>query len=137
MNGLDAVVGAVRYRAGIQRVSSWQMQDGLVAGGLQRLLIDHELAPIPLHLISQPSRLASPNIRAIVDYLAERGSSLDTFEAVPRNRSLNKEFVFTSLFNHRFVWYTSLRINLISAALTMNFGSTEGYLAVARTGSTP
>ena len=137
MNGLDAPVGAVRYGVGIVRVPSWQVVKDLAAGGLQYLLIDHEPAPTPLHLAFQPSRLASPNIRACVGYLAERRSSVDTFGATSRNRSLNKELVFISLFKWHWAWYTSLRINLISAALTMNFGSTEGYLAVARTGSTP
>jgi hypothetical protein len=36
-----------------------------------RLLADYPPAPVPLHLMFQPSRLASPTIWAFVDYLVE------------------------------------------------------------------
>jgi hypothetical protein len=39
-----------------------------------------------LHLMFQPSRLASPKIRAFVDYLVERWRSVDPFGAQPCDR---------------------------------------------------
>ncbi|WLA48383.1 LysR substrate-binding domain-containing protein [Bradyrhizobium elkanii] len=53
------------------------MQSELADGRLARLLIDHEPAPTPLHLMLQPSRLASPKIRAFVDYLVEQWGEID------------------------------------------------------------
>jgi DNA-binding transcriptional LysR family regulator len=81
MNSLDALVNAARDGAGIVRVPSWQVQSDLAAGRLQRLLIDHEPAPTPLHLMLQPSRLAAPKIRAFVDYLVEQWAEIDAFRA--------------------------------------------------------
>uniref|UniRef100_A0A974A658 LysR family transcriptional regulator n=2 Tax=Bradyrhizobium septentrionale TaxID=1404411 RepID=A0A974A658_9BRAD len=86
MNSLDALVGAARDGAGIVRVPSWQVQSDLASGRLQRLLIDHEPAPTPLHLMLQPSRLASPKIRAFVDYLVEQWGKIDAFRS-PSARS--------------------------------------------------
>ncbi|PDT70336.1 LysR family transcriptional regulator [Bradyrhizobium sp. C9] len=79
MNSLEALISAAREGAGIVRVPSWQVQSDLADGRLQRLLIDHEPAPTPLHLMFQPSRLASPKIRAFVDYLVEQWSKIDAF----------------------------------------------------------
>jgi DNA-binding transcriptional LysR family regulator len=52
-------------------VPSWQAEADLAAGHLVRLLADYQPAPVPLHLMFQPSRLASPTIWAFVDYLVE------------------------------------------------------------------
>ncbi|MGF6312401.1 DNA-binding transcriptional LysR family regulator [Bradyrhizobium sp. i1.8.4] len=79
MNSLDALVNAARDGAGIVRVPAWQVQSDLASGRLQRLLIDHEPAPTPLHLMLQPSRLAAPKIRAFVDYLVEQWGKMDAF----------------------------------------------------------
>lgn len=81
MNSLEALVSAAREGAGIVRVPSWQVQSDLTNGRLQRLLIDHEPAPTPLHLMLQPSRLASPKIRAFVDYLVEQWGKIDAVRA--------------------------------------------------------
>lgn len=81
MNSLDALVAAARDGAGIVRVPSWQVQSDLANGRLTRLLIDHEPAPTPLHLMLQPSRLASPKIRAFVDYLVEQWGEIDAFRS--------------------------------------------------------
>ncbi|MGY4475057.1 DNA-binding transcriptional LysR family regulator [Bradyrhizobium sp. USDA 3364] len=86
MNSLDALVSAAREGAGIVRVPSWQVQPDLVSGRLKRLLIDHEPAPTPLHLMLQPSRLASPKIRAFVDYLVEQWGKTDAFRSPSGSR---------------------------------------------------
>ena len=62
MNGLDALATAAKEGAGIVRVPWWQVEADLAAGRLVRLLADHEPAPVPLHLMFQPSPLASPKI---------------------------------------------------------------------------
>jgi DNA-binding transcriptional LysR family regulator len=81
MNSLDALAAAAKEGAGIVRVPSWQAEADLAAGHLVRLLADYEPAPVPLHLMFQPSRLASPKIRAFVDYLVERWRGADPFGA--------------------------------------------------------
>ncbi|WP_245334942.1 LysR family transcriptional regulator [Bradyrhizobium mercantei] len=86
MNSLDALVGAARDGAGIVRVPSWQVQSDVASGRLRRLLIKHEPAPTPLHLMLQPSRLASPKIRAFVDYLVEQWDKIDAFRS-PHSRA--------------------------------------------------
>jgi DNA-binding transcriptional LysR family regulator len=86
MNSLDALAAAAKEGAGIVRVPSWQVEANLAAGHLVRLLADYEPAPVPLHLLFQPSRLASPKIRAFVDYLVERWRSVDPFGAQPCDR---------------------------------------------------
>ena len=86
MNSLEALVSAAREGAGIVRVPSWQVQSDLASGRLQRLLIDHEPAPTPLHLMLQPSRLASPKIRAFVDYLVEQWAKIDAFRTPSARR---------------------------------------------------
>jgi DNA-binding transcriptional LysR family regulator len=84
MNSLDALATAAKDGAGIVRVPSWQAEADLAAGRLVRLLAEYEPAPVPLHLTFQPSRPASPKIRAFVDYLVERWRGIDPFGAQPR-----------------------------------------------------
>jgi DNA-binding transcriptional LysR family regulator len=84
MNSLDALATAAKEGAGIVRVPSWQAEADLAAGRLVRLLAEYEPAPVPLHLMFQPSRPASPKIRAFVDYLVERWREVDPFGVQPR-----------------------------------------------------
>jgi DNA-binding transcriptional LysR family regulator len=86
VNSLDALVSAAKQGAGIVRVPSWQVEAEIAAGGLQRILLDFEPPPTPLHLLFQPSRLASPKTRVFVDYLLERWRSVDAFGAQPAVR---------------------------------------------------
>jgi DNA-binding transcriptional LysR family regulator len=72
VNSLDALVSAAKEGAGIVRVPSWQVEADIAAGDLHRILLDCEPSPTPLHLLFQPSRLASPKVRVFVDYLLER-----------------------------------------------------------------
>ncbi|MFB9266245.1 LysR substrate-binding domain-containing protein [Bradyrhizobium erythrophlei] len=86
MNSLDALVGAAKDGAHIVRVPSWLVEADVAAGRLQRLLVAYEPAPTPLHLLFQPSQLASPKIRAFADYIVERWRS-DPFVAPSRTVS--------------------------------------------------
>jgi DNA-binding transcriptional LysR family regulator len=81
VNSLDALVSAAKEGAGIVRVPSWQVEAGIAAGDLQRILVDHEPSPTPLHLLFQPSRPASRKARIFVDYLLERWRTVDVFGA--------------------------------------------------------
>jgi len=83
MNSLDALATAAKEGAGIVRVPSWQAEADLAAGRLVRLLAEYEPAPVPLHLMFQPSRPASPKIRAFVDYLVGRWRGIDPFGGQP------------------------------------------------------
>ena len=96
MNSLDALAAAAKEGAGIVRVPSWQAEVDLAAGHLVRVLTDFEPAPVPLHLMFQPSRLASPKIRAFVDYLVEHWRGVDPFGAQPR-ADRETESLFNSL----------------------------------------
>jgi DNA-binding transcriptional LysR family regulator len=79
VNSLDALVSAAKEGAGVVRVPSWQVAADIVAGSLQRILIDYEPPPTAINLLFQPSRLTSPKARAFVDYLVEQWRSSDPF----------------------------------------------------------
>lgn len=78
-NSLDALVSAAKEGAGIARVPSWQVAAEIKAGRLRRILAEHESAPTPVHLLFQPSRLASLKTRMFVDYLVESWRQKDPF----------------------------------------------------------
>jgi len=79
VNSLDALVTAAKDGAGIVRVPSWQVEAELAQGRLRRILRKHEPAPTPLHLLFQPSRLASMKTRTFADFLIERWRKSDQF----------------------------------------------------------
>src|SRR6185437_685958 len=79
-NSLDALVSAAREGAGIARVPSWQVAAEIEAGHLQQVLAEHDQPPTPVHLLFQPSRLASPKTRLFVDYLVASWRHDNPFE---------------------------------------------------------
>jgi DNA-binding transcriptional LysR family regulator len=79
VNSLDALISAAKEGAGIARVPSWQIEADIAAGALQRILVNYEPTPAPLHLLFQPSRLTSPKSRVFVDYLVERWRATNPF----------------------------------------------------------
>ncbi len=81
VNSLDTLVSAAKDGAGLVRVPSWQVETDIADGALQRVLVDYEPKPTPLHLLFQPSRLTSPKSRVFVDYLVERWRAADPFGA--------------------------------------------------------
>ena len=62
MNSLDALAATAMEGTLIVREPSWQAEADLAVGHPVRLLADQEPAPVPLHLMFQPSQLASPKI---------------------------------------------------------------------------
>jgi DNA-binding transcriptional LysR family regulator len=89
-NSLDALVSAAKEGAGIARLPSWQVAAEIEAGGLQPILTEHAHLPTPVHLLFQPSRLASPKIRMFVDYLVERWRS-EPFGRLTRRTESGRE----------------------------------------------
>ncbi len=83
VNSLDALVSAAREGAGIVRVPSWQVEADIATGALQQILLDYEPPPTALHLLFQPSRLASAKTRVFVDYLLARWRTADPFGTHP------------------------------------------------------
>ena len=80
MNSLEAMARRARARAS-SACRRGRCSPISRTARLQRLLIGHEPAPTPLHLMLQPSRLASPKIRAFVDYLVEQWGKIDVVRA--------------------------------------------------------
>ena len=78
-NSLDALVVAAKEGSGLVRVPSWQVMDDINAGNLRRVLQGYEPPAAPLHLLSQPSRLASPKTRVFADYLTAQWQSNERF----------------------------------------------------------
>jgi DNA-binding transcriptional LysR family regulator len=86
MNSLDALVTAAKAGTGIVRVPLWQVEADIAGGALQRILLDYEPPPAPLHLLFQPSRQASAKTRVFVDFLLDRWRTADTFGRDPALR---------------------------------------------------
>jgi len=81
MNSLDAAVA--KEGAGIVRVLPRRAEPDPAAGRPVQLLVDCGPGPAPLHLMFQPSRLASPKIRNLRPLRRRRWRSLDPFNAYP------------------------------------------------------
>ncbi|MCK1515595.1 hypothetical protein IVB22_24175 [Bradyrhizobium sp. 190] len=135
MNSLDTLAAAAKEGAGIGRVPSWQARADLAAGHLVRLLADYEPAPVPLHLMFQASRPASPRIRAFVDYGIERWRGIDSFGAQPA--SIDKQNHCSILKPCQMaVVYQAADPIAFHSVLAMNASSISSHLIVARTGAT-
>jgi hypothetical protein len=79
VNGPDALIGAVRYDAGIVHVAVRRMQSCGRQRKLAAPLIRPRMAPKQAGQMPQPSWLRSPKIRAFVDYPAEQWGRIDAF----------------------------------------------------------
>jgi hypothetical protein len=88
------------------RVPSWQAEADLAAWRCCSPITS--LRPAPLHLMFQPSRLASPKIRP-VDYLVQRWRGIVPFGAQPC-WPINR--IIIQLLNRaKWQWYTKPLIN--------------------------
>ncbi len=67
VNSADAAIAAAEQGLGIARVLSYQVADAIAAGRLVPLMDDVAPAPVPVHLVYQPSRRTQPNVRAFID----------------------------------------------------------------------
>lgn len=81
VNENDAMLGAVRAGHGIGRALSYQVADDIAAGGLVRILIDHEPPPLPVQLVIPSAQHVPPRVRAFLDHAARPLTSVcDTVE---------------------------------------------------------
>lgn len=71
-NTNDAVIEAVLSGWGISRFQSYQVAEPIAAGRLVPVLIDHERAPVPIHIVHAEGRESSARLRAFVDFTAGR-----------------------------------------------------------------
>lgn len=78
INSLDALVTAARDGTGLVRVPSWQVDDELASGRLQRVLQEFELAPSAVQLVFPPRQQSAPSTRAFVDFVTERWRAATT-----------------------------------------------------------
>lgn len=137
MNSHDVLVCAARYSVAMARASQRRAEFGIAAECSQLVLIEGVSPPAAPHLAIQLTCLTSPKIKAPADYPAVLGRSTAKLGTQSCALAPGQTFRFICWFTLRSIWYTRLRINQISAALTMNFGSTEGYLVIARSCPTP
>lgn len=66
-NSADAAIFHAEQGGGLTRVLAYQAADGLAGGRLKAVLVDYEIAPLPIHLVYPTSRLLSAKVRAFVD----------------------------------------------------------------------
>ena len=53
---------------GLGQFLCYQVRAALAGGKLKRVLLEHEPAPLPIHVIYPHTRLLSSNVRAFVDW---------------------------------------------------------------------
>jgi DNA-binding transcriptional LysR family regulator len=63
----DAAVDAALAGLGITRLLSYQVAQELAQGRLVALLVEHETAPLAVHVVHREQRQGSPRVRAFVD----------------------------------------------------------------------
>lgn len=68
----EAAILAAEAGAGLTRVMSYQIDEALRAGRLERLLQHHESAPLPVALVTLEGRRAAAKLRSFVAFAAER-----------------------------------------------------------------
>jgi DNA-binding transcriptional LysR family regulator len=72
VNTVRAALAAACEGLGVTRLYSYHVADRVRDGELQVLLRDTEPAPLPVHLVAQPSRAAVPKVRAFLDFTVPR-----------------------------------------------------------------
>lgn len=72
MNANDAVIDLVASGWGLSRVLSYQIAAHLAEGRVQTILSEFEPPPLPIHVIHQEGRKASPKVRTFVDFMVDR-----------------------------------------------------------------
>lgn len=66
-NSADAAIYHAEQGGGLARVLAYQAAEGLASGRLEAVLVDYEIAPLPIHLVYPTSRLLSAKVRVFVD----------------------------------------------------------------------
>ncbi|MDF3085708.1 LysR family transcriptional regulator [Burkholderia sola] len=68
----DSAIAAATAGLGIVRLLSYQVVDELAQGTLCVLLAEHELAPLPVHVVHREGRHANRKARAFIDLCVEK-----------------------------------------------------------------
>jgi DNA-binding transcriptional LysR family regulator len=74
---IDSAIEAARQGLGLARLLSYQVAPFVRSGELIPVLVQHELAPVPVHIVHRDARHGSARTRAFIDLLAQhlRGHS--------------------------------------------------------------
>lgn len=68
----EAAILAAEAGVGLTRVMSYQIEESLRAGRLERVLQQHESAPLPVSLVTLEGRHGAAKLRSFVSFVAER-----------------------------------------------------------------
>lgn len=74
LNTVDSAIAAAEAGVGIANLLSYQADEGLFAGRLVEVLRDDRTEPLPVSLLFDAGRQASPAARAFIDAMRERAS---------------------------------------------------------------
>ncbi|MGF1697161.1 LysR family transcriptional regulator [Vibrio lamellibrachiae] len=68
----QAAINAAKLGFGITRVVSYQVEGEVNNGELAIVLEDHQLDPLPIHIIHREGRYSSAKVRSFIDLMAQR-----------------------------------------------------------------
>lgn len=71
-NTSEVGIAAAEAGQGLTRCLAYQAAEGLKAGRLRVLLADHELPPVPVHIVYPAGRSAPAKVRAFVEFAKTR-----------------------------------------------------------------
>ena len=71
-NNNEVGIAAAEAGYGLVRCLAYQAAAGLAAGRLEIVLAEHELPPVPVHIVYPAGRRAPAKVRAFVDFAAAR-----------------------------------------------------------------
>lgn len=74
LNTVDSTIAAAEAGIGIANLLSYQVEEGLTAGRLVEILRPERPRRIPIHLLFEASRAASPATRAFIDAMSSRAA---------------------------------------------------------------
>lgn len=80
VNAIDVKVAAAVAGQGLARALAYQVTDEVRDGRLRVLLPDHELPPVPAHLVYPAGRGAAAKVREFVHFAAERLRALPVLQ---------------------------------------------------------
>lgn len=72
VNTVNAALGSAIAGMGLTRLYSYHVADAVRDGRLQVVLAHAESPPLPVHLLTPPSRISVPKVRAFLDFAAPR-----------------------------------------------------------------
>jgi DNA-binding transcriptional LysR family regulator len=72
VNSVRAALAAAVGGIGVTRLYTYHVAEQVRAGSLKLLLRDAEPAAMPVHLVTPEGRIATPKVRAFMDFAAPR-----------------------------------------------------------------